>query len=113
MQLFRYFNREALVISALQVEKHPMTTPSPYATPPPITRNFSNIAMGINTPVFRCNSRTTGGSTITRPGSMFSHYADSSTYYNYSNTYRPSTQTDFSSSPRLKLRWSSIAHLSC
>lgn len=31
----RYHNREAVVISALQVEKHPLTTPGPYSTPPP------------------------------------------------------------------------------
>lgn len=30
----RYHSREAVIISALQVEKHPLTTPGPYATPP-------------------------------------------------------------------------------
>lgn len=30
----RYYNREAVVISALQVEKHPVTMPGPFATPP-------------------------------------------------------------------------------
>lgn len=38
MLLKKYHNREAVVISALQVEKHPLTTPGPY-TPPP-ARNF-------------------------------------------------------------------------
>ncbi|XP_063699407.1 uncharacterized protein LOC134830004 isoform X2 [Culicoides brevitarsis] len=40
--LKKYHNREAVVISALQVEKHPITTPGPY-TPPPI-RNFHTAA---------------------------------------------------------------------
>ncbi|CAB3374519.1 Hypothetical predicted protein [Cloeon dipterum] len=31
--LKKYHNREAVVISALQVEKHPLTTPGPYSTP--------------------------------------------------------------------------------
>ncbi|CAG9761760.1 unnamed protein product [Ceutorhynchus assimilis] len=33
--LKKYLNREALVISALQVEKYPITTPGPFSTPPP------------------------------------------------------------------------------
>ncbi|XP_020715066.1 uncharacterized protein LOC101451396 isoform X3 [Ceratitis capitata] len=32
--LKKYYNREAVVISALQVEKHPVTMPGPYVTPP-------------------------------------------------------------------------------
>ncbi|XP_037905515.1 uncharacterized protein LOC119648092 isoform X2 [Hermetia illucens] len=32
--LKKYYNREAVVISALQVEKHPVTMPGPFATPP-------------------------------------------------------------------------------
>ncbi|XP_060520463.1 uncharacterized protein LOC132698433 isoform X2 [Cylas formicarius] len=39
MLLKKYLNREALVISALQVEKYPITTPGPFSTPPP-QRNF-------------------------------------------------------------------------
>lgn len=35
---FRYYNREAVVISALQVEKHPITTPGPLAMTPPAAR---------------------------------------------------------------------------
>lgn len=42
----RYHNREAVIISALQVEKHPLTTPGPYATPPMIQRQFQNGACG-------------------------------------------------------------------
>ncbi|XP_050542792.1 uncharacterized protein LOC126906305 [Daktulosphaira vitifoliae] len=37
--LDKYHNREAVVISALQVEKHPIATPGPY-TPPSIGRHF-------------------------------------------------------------------------
>lgn len=32
--LYRYYNREAVVISALQVEKYPVIMPGPYVTPP-------------------------------------------------------------------------------
>ncbi|CAG9863853.1 unnamed protein product [Phyllotreta striolata] len=35
MLMKKYHAREALVISALQVEKYPITTPGPFATPPP------------------------------------------------------------------------------
>ncbi|XP_025203869.1 uncharacterized protein LOC112600782 [Melanaphis sacchari] len=37
--LNKYHNREAIVISALQVEKHPIATPGPY-TPPSINRHY-------------------------------------------------------------------------
>ncbi|KAK7872647.1 hypothetical protein R5R35_002645 [Gryllus longicercus] len=36
--LMKYHNREAVVVSALQVEKHPLSTPGPYATPPAAAR---------------------------------------------------------------------------
>ncbi|KAJ0183957.1 hypothetical protein K1T71_000380 [Dendrolimus kikuchii] len=36
--LKKYYNREAVVISALQVEKHPITTPGPLAMTPPAAR---------------------------------------------------------------------------
>ena len=48
----RYHNREAVVISALQVEKHPLTTPGPY-TPPVQRASFHSTAMALsafNTP---------------------------------------------------------------
>lgn len=67
----RYHNREALVISALKVEKNPITTPGPFATPPP-QRNIHNS--GVHAPLhmtpplgFYTNSR--GGSPIFRPAS--------------------------------------------
>ncbi|KAL5234934.1 hypothetical protein ACI65C_002344 [Semiaphis heraclei] len=37
--LTKYHNREAVVISALQVEKHPIATPGPY-TPPSVSRHY-------------------------------------------------------------------------
>lgn len=42
----RYHNREAVVISALQVEKHPLTTPGPYT--PPVQRSFHTTAMALS-----------------------------------------------------------------
>ncbi|XP_066148142.1 uncharacterized protein [Euwallacea fornicatus] len=41
--LNKYLHREALVISALQVEKHPITTPGPFSTPPPQRNIYINI----------------------------------------------------------------------
>ncbi|CRL02963.1 CLUMA_CG015743, isoform A [Clunio marinus] len=49
--LKKYHHREAVVISALQVEKHPLTTPGPYT--PPVQRSFHATAMALsafNTP---------------------------------------------------------------
>lgn len=42
----RYYNREAVVISALQVEKHPITTPGPLTMSPSSTR-LTKGAMGV------------------------------------------------------------------
>lgn len=41
----RYHNREAVVISALQVEKNPLATPGPYT--PPVQRSFHSTAMAL------------------------------------------------------------------
>ncbi|KAJ8928114.1 hypothetical protein NQ314_019340 [Rhamnusium bicolor] len=100
--LKKYHNREALVISALQVEKYPITTPGPFATPPQ-QRNIHHS--GVHAPLhmtpplgFRTYSR--GGSPIFRPGSC-----SNSTY-----TGSPRIGDGFRSSPRphsspkLKLR---------
>uniref|UniRef100_A0A8D9FHE0 Uncharacterized protein n=2 Tax=Cacopsylla melanoneura TaxID=428564 RepID=A0A8D9FHE0_9HEMI len=40
--LMKYHNREAVVISALQVEKHPICTPGPYTPPPRGRRLFTS-----------------------------------------------------------------------
>lgn len=43
--LHKYHNREAVVVSALQVEKHPLTTPGPYSSPLQVARHvISQIA---------------------------------------------------------------------
>ncbi|XP_056630954.1 uncharacterized protein LOC130441349 isoform X1 [Diorhabda sublineata] len=52
MLLKKYHSREALVISALQVEKYPITTPGPFATPPPQRNIHATPPLG-----FRVNSR--------------------------------------------------------
>ncbi|XP_046977553.1 uncharacterized protein LOC124543383 isoform X3 [Vanessa cardui] len=44
--LKKYYNREAVVISALQVEKHPITTPGPLTMSPSATR-LQKGAMGV------------------------------------------------------------------
>lgn len=51
---FRYYNREAVVISALQVEKHPVTMPGPFVTPPGQRHLFhSNSAIHMTPPARR------------------------------------------------------------
>lgn len=49
-----YYNREAVVISALQVEKHPVTMPGPFVTPPAQRHLFhSNSAFYMTPPARR------------------------------------------------------------
>ncbi|XP_031359198.1 uncharacterized protein LOC116182800 [Photinus pyralis] len=90
--LKKYHNREALVISALQVEKHPITTPGPFTTPPPVrniqTNNYAHLQM---TPPLGLRFCSRGGSPILRSGSGGSN-----------ETYRNSPKPH---SPKLKLRY--------
>lgn len=52
--LSSYYNREAVVISALQVEKHPVTMPGPFVTPPAQRHLFhSNSAFYMTPPARR------------------------------------------------------------
>ncbi|XP_055715898.1 uncharacterized protein LOC129809810 isoform X5 [Phlebotomus papatasi] len=102
--LKKYYNREAVVISALQVEKHPITTPGPYSTPPPTNRHFHNTALGcaaifqMTPPLNRDFSRT--GSPILRPGSCTSgSYGSPRFGENFRSSPKPH------SSPKMKLRY--------
>ncbi|XP_040159121.1 uncharacterized protein LOC120897946 isoform X6 [Anopheles arabiensis] len=114
MLLKKYYNREAVVISALQVEKHPLTTPGPYSTPPLGHRPFHNTAMGVvsafqMTPVLggrseMSSSRT--GSPVPRPASGASgSYAGGygSPRNGPADGYRSSPKPH--SSPKMKLRY--------
>ncbi|XP_050076189.1 uncharacterized protein LOC126563586 [Anopheles maculipalpis] len=115
MLLKKYYNREAVVISALQVEKHPLTTPGPYSTPPLGHRPFHNTAMGVvsafqMTPVLGggrseiSSSRT--GSPVPRPASGASgSYAGGygSPRNGPADGYRSSPKPH--SSPKMKLRY--------
>ncbi|PSN52977.1 hypothetical protein C0J52_01127 [Blattella germanica] len=72
--LMKYHNREALVMSALQVEKYPISTPGPYATPPLQGRHFYAPAIGgfsalQMTPPLGVRDSPRTGSPIPRPGS--------------------------------------------
>ncbi|XP_039439679.1 uncharacterized protein LOC120420655 isoform X6 [Culex pipiens pallens] len=116
MLLKKYYNREAVVISALQVEKHPLTTPGPYSTPPLPQRHFHNTAMGVvsafqMTPVLGGRSEVSTsrtGSPIPRPASCAS-----GSYYGYPQHGSPrSNGVDVRysspkphSSPKMKLRY--------
>ncbi|XP_055536972.1 uncharacterized protein LOC129725327 isoform X2 [Wyeomyia smithii] len=116
MLLKKYYNREAVVISALQVEKHPLTTPGPYSTPPLPQRHFHNTAMGVvsafqMTPVLGARSEVSTsrtGSPIPRPASCAS-----GSYYGYQQHGSPRNNgIDIRynspkphSSPKMKLRY--------
>ncbi|XP_053682907.1 uncharacterized protein LOC128733380 isoform X1 [Sabethes cyaneus] len=116
MLLKKYYNREAVVISALQVEKHPLTTPGPYSTPPLPQRHFHNTAMGVvsafqMTPVLGGRSEVSTsrtGSPIPRPASCAS-----GSYYGYQQHGSPRNNgIDIRynspkphSSPKMKLRY--------
>ncbi|XP_052870516.1 uncharacterized protein LOC128276055 isoform X5 [Anopheles cruzii] len=112
MLLKKYYNREAVVISALQVEKHPLTTPGPY-TPPLGHRPFHNTAMGVvsafqMTPVLGgrsdlSSSRT--GSPVPRPasGASGSYGYGSPRNCPSAEGYRSSPKPH--SSPKMKLRY--------
>ena len=99
-----------MVISALQVEKHPITTPGPYSTPPLGSRHFHNTAMGVvsafqMTPLMGRSEygSSRNGSPIPRPAS-----GASGSYYGYGSPrfgdgYRMSPKPH--SSPKMKLRF--------
>lgn len=98
----RYYNREAVVISALQVEKHPLTTPGP-ATPPPPPRMFakkhSTITMTPPMSRIEANSRTASPITA-RAGSCASGSYGSP---RFGEGFRCSPKPH--SSPKMKLRF--------
>nr|XP_036220573.1 uncharacterized protein LOC106627441 isoform X7 [Bactrocera oleae] len=58
--LKKYYNREAVVISALQVEKHPVTMPGPYVTPPAQRHLYhSNTVFNLTPPTRRLDKGIT------------------------------------------------------
>ncbi|KAK9871538.1 hypothetical protein WA026_012913 [Henosepilachna vigintioctopunctata] len=98
--LFLFHNREVLVISALQVEKNPITTPGPFSTPPP-QRNIhqSGIYAPLHMTSLGVQSYSRDASPILRGGSgPSSTYTGSPRIGDGYRTSRPH------SSPKLKLR---------
>lgn len=101
----RYYNREAVVISALQVEKHPVTTPGPFSTPPPpgrhnMTQMGVNSLMSMTPPLGRFDATSRTGSPIPRPGSCASgSYGSPRVGEGFRSSPKPH------SSPKMKLRW--------
>ncbi|XP_022213739.2 probable serine/threonine-protein kinase DDB_G0267686 isoform X1 [Drosophila obscura] len=73
--LKRYYNSEAVVISALQVEKHPVTMPGPFVTPPAQRHLFhSNSAFYMTPPARRLEMAASRGTSRTAsplPGGRF------------------------------------------
>lgn len=94
---FRYHGREAVVISALQVEKHPITTPGPFTTPPPARNIYPGLHSSLQmTPPLGIRSYSRGVSPVTRFGSTITDSPRIGD--NFRNSTRPH------SSPKLKLR---------
>ncbi|XP_017048631.1 uncharacterized protein LOC108093185 isoform X2 [Drosophila ficusphila] len=73
--LKRYYNSEAVVISALQVEKHPVTMPGPFVTPPSQRHLFHSGSAFYMTPPARrpdtVASRRTSRTASPLPGGRF------------------------------------------
>ncbi|XP_030242275.1 uncharacterized protein LOC108651891 isoform X3 [Drosophila navojoa] len=68
--LKRYYNREAVVISALQVEKHPVTMPGPFVTPPAQRHLFhSNSAFYMTPPARRLDMGASRATVTSRTAS--------------------------------------------
>lgn len=124
----RYHNREAVVISALQVEKHPTHTPGPNTPPPP--RSFHTTALALSafgTPPsssalsrkglqhlysdhLTLNSSSLNGSPILRPQSSSSYYT--SGYYGsprFGDVMKNSPKPH--SSPKMKLRLNRLTNI--
>ncbi|KAI4470732.1 bomb/kira protein [Holotrichia oblita] len=96
--LKKYHGREAVVISALQVEKHPITTPGPFATPPPTRNIYPGLHSSLQmTPPLGLRSYSRGFSPVTRFGSITTESPRMGDCYR--NPSRPH------SSPKLKLRY--------
>ncbi|XP_032574088.1 uncharacterized protein LOC6616411 isoform X3 [Drosophila sechellia] len=73
--LKRYYNSEAVVVSALQVEKHPVTMPGPFVTPPSQRHLFHSSSAFYMTPPARrpdtVASRRTSRTASPLPGGRF------------------------------------------
>ncbi|XP_032526950.2 uncharacterized protein LOC116777493 isoform X2 [Danaus plexippus] len=108
--LKKYYNREAVVISALQVEKHPITTPGPLTMSPSSTRltkgamgvySALQLAKGVSGSLHSANHFTPltgtpqGSPQLLRPGSCASSY--------YGTT--KSDQAPRHQSPKMKLKY--------
>ncbi|XP_017015690.2 uncharacterized protein [Drosophila takahashii] len=77
--LKRYYNSEAVVVSALQVEKHPVTMPGPFVTPPSQRHLFHSSSAFYMTPPARrpdaVASRRTSRTASPLPGGRFGSLA--------------------------------------
>ncbi|XP_059055375.1 uncharacterized protein LOC131849341 isoform X2 [Achroia grisella] len=89
--LKKYYNREAVVISALQVEKHPITTPGPLTMSPSAVR-LQKSAVG----VYSALQLAKGSPSLLRPAS------GASSYY---GTNRSTDGQVKHQSPKMKLKY--------
>ncbi|CAH4038617.1 unnamed protein product [Pieris brassicae] len=110
--LKKYYNREAVVISALQVEKHPITTPGPLTASPSVSRLHKG-AMGIHSALQLAKgvSGSLHGSchspfTLTPQGSplLLRPTSGASSYYGTTKSHEGG-QTTKHQSPKMKLKY--------
>ncbi|CAH0547723.1 unnamed protein product [Brassicogethes aeneus] len=96
----KYHNREALVISALQVEKNPIATPGPFATPPPQRAPMhATPPPGVRAQTSRGGSPVYRTQTSSGPNSCYAGSPRMGGDAAYRSSPRPH------SSPKLKLRY--------
>ncbi|XP_045462492.1 uncharacterized protein LOC123672447 isoform X2 [Harmonia axyridis] len=97
----KFHNREVLVISALQVEKNPVTTPGPFATPPPHRNAFENLghaSCSMTPPLGVQRAHSKGGSpNANRDSNSYTNSPRIGDYFRSSSRPHPS--------PKLKLRY--------
>ncbi|XP_045458632.1 uncharacterized protein LOC123668998 [Melitaea cinxia] len=113
--LKKYYNREAVVISALQVEKHPITTPGPLTLSPSTTRlqkgalgvySALQLAKGVSASMHSSNHLTPmtgtpqGSPLLLRPASGASSY-----YVTVKSMDAQTSSAPRHQSPKMKLKY--------
>ncbi|XP_075991101.1 uncharacterized protein LOC142986470 isoform X2 [Anticarsia gemmatalis] len=110
--LKKYYNREAVVISALQVEKHPITTPGPLTMSPSAVR-LQKGAPGVHSALQLAKCGSIQGSSHFTPLTGTPHGSPSllrpasgaSSYYGARSIDTTTTTTTRHQSPKMKLKY--------
>ncbi|XP_041987529.1 uncharacterized protein LOC121739239 isoform X2 [Aricia agestis] len=109
--LKKYYNREAVVISALQVEKHPITTPGPLSMSPSVHRlqkgamgvySALQLAKGVSGSMHSSNHLTPMTGTPQGSPLLLRPTSGASSYYGTTRSYDGQTKHQ---SPKMKLKY--------